>query len=422
MIRCNYMPNRIAISATLSLLAACGSFARSESPSDEWPRDTILDGKQVVWLNDALLADGWIQLTGDAEHFGWQATGDSKWEFDESADVYTNRVDEPFAWLMSNTRWADFELIAFFQCETADANSGIFIRTPLEPNEPPTNCYEINIANQANPFPMGSIVARQKAKYSARLKTELTSNPTALHTLNIVAKGGQVTVRVDGELVAGYTDPKPIELGRIGLQYNTGKVLFKRVLIRPVGMQAIFNGKDLDGWNTDLAGPAKFAVTDAGELQVSGGSGQAESTGAYGNFVLQYECKVNGDGLNSGVFFRCIPGEKMNGYECQIQNQFEDGDRTKPVDCGTGGIYRRTTARFVNANDHEWFYVTLHAYGPHIAVWVNGIQVTDWTDTREPDPNPRRGLRAEPGTLCIQAHDPTTDLLFRNIRVVELPE
>ncbi len=73
------------------------------------------------------------------------------------------------------------------------------------------------------------------------------------------------------------------------------------------------------------------------------------------------------------------------------------------------------------ANDHEWFGVTVHANGPHIATWVNGEQVADWTDTRQPDPNPRRGLRLEPGTFCIQAHDPTTDLLFRNIRVVELP-
>ncbi len=52
-----------------------------------------------------------------------------------------------------------------------------------------------------------------------------------------------------------------------------------------------------------------------------GGSGQLESDGEYGDFVLQFECKVNGDGLNSGVFFRCIPGEKMNGYECQIQQR-----------------------------------------------------------------------------------------------------
>jgi hypothetical protein len=57
-----------------------------------------------------------------------------------------------------------------------------------------------------------------------------------------------------------------------------------------------------------------------------------------------------------------------------------------------------------------------------MAVWVNGYQVTDWTDTRAPDENPRRGRRLEAGTLIIQGHDPTTDLSFRNMRIAELPE
>lgn len=405
----------------LLLLFSPKSIAAELPPPGEWPRETILDGTQVRWLSDELLAEGWIQLTGDADHYGWQATHDSEWQFSENADAHTERTSKQHAWLMTNAEWSDFELVVDFRCEGETANSGIFIRSPLEPNAPPENCYEINIANQANEYPMGGIVGRHQATYSDSLKQSLASEPSGLHRMHIVAKGDRIQVYLDGELVTDYKDAKPIAKGHIGLQYNTGTVLFKRVLLKPLGTQPIFNGKDLEGWNTDLAGPAKFTVTDGGELKVIGGSGQAESTGEYGDFVLQYECKVNGDGLNSGVFFRCIPGDKMNGYECQIQNQFKDGNPAEPVDCGTGGIYRRTTARFVNAEDHKWFYVTLHANGPHVAAWVNGVQVTDWTDTREPDPNPRRGLRVEPGTFCIQAHDPTTDLLFRNLRVVELP-
>ena len=55
----------------------------------------------------------------------------------------------------------------------------------------------------------------------------------------------------------------------------------------------------------------------------------------------------NGKALNSGIFFRCIPGQYQNGYEAQIQNGFKDDDRTKPVDFGTGAIYRRVPARKV---------------------------------------------------------------------------
>ena len=83
----------------------------------------------------------------------------------------------------------------------------------------------------------------------------------------------------------------------------------------------------------------------------------------------------------------------MAGYESQIHNGFLEGDRTRPVDCGTGGIFRRQNARRVVADDFAWFRKTIIADGPHMAVWVNGFQVTDWTDKRPPDPNPRRGLR-----------------------------
>jgi hypothetical protein len=112
----------------------------------------------------------------------------------------------------------------------------------------------------------------------------------------------------------------------------------------------------------------------------------------------------------------------MNGYECQIQNGCEDGDRSKPQDCGTGGIFRRQNARRIVADDFEWFHMTLHADDRHMAAWVNGYQVSNWSDNRAPDENPRRGLRLEPGTIIIQGHDPTTDLSFRNLRIAEIPE
>jgi hypothetical protein len=52
-----------------------------------------------------------------------------------------------------------------------------------------------------------------------------------------------------------------------------------------------------------------------------------------------------------------------------------------------------------------------------MGAWVNGIQVSDWTDIRDVDVNPRRGKRLEAGTIMIQGHDPTTDALFRQIRI-----
>ena len=108
------------------------------------------------------------------------------------------------------------------------------------------------------------------------------------------------------------------------------------------------------------------------------------------------------------------------GYESQIHNGMHGGDRNRPNNGGTGGIFRRQEARRVVANDFEWFHKTIVADGPHMAVWVNGIQVSDWTDDREPHQNPRKGKRLEKGTIILQGHDPTTDLSFRNLRIVEM--
>ncbi len=65
--------------------------------------------------------------------------------------------------------------------------------------------------------------------------------------------------------------------------------------------------------------------------------------------------------------------------------------------------------------------LTIIAHGRHLATWVNGIQVADWTDHRKLSDNARNGCRLEKGPISIQGHDPTTDLSFRNVRIAELP-
>jgi hypothetical protein len=205
---------------------------------------------------------------------------------------------------------------------------------------------------------------------------------------------------------------------------GTNPVYLRLAKLKPLGTTPLFTGKDLSGWVVNPADPkraaSKFEVTPDGELAVKNGPGDLKTEKAFGDFVFQIECKTNGKWLNSGVFFRCIADQYQNGYELQIQNGFIGEDRTKPVDYGTGAIYRRVPARKVVSNDGEWFTLTVLADGPHIATWVNGYQTVDWTDDRPRNDNPRQGLRTAPGHLSIQGHDPTTDLLFRRIRVADL--
>ena len=218
---------------------------------------------------------------------------------------------------------------------------------------------------------------------------------------------------------------KPFAMAPLRFDVNeTETILFKSIKLRPMGSKPLFNGKALTGWKSFPGDKYKsvFSVTSEGWLNVKNGPGDLQTEGKFDDFVLQLECISNGKWLNSGIFFRCLENEYQQGYEMQIQNGFLGDDRAKPLDFGTGAIYRRSPARKVVANDKEWFGMTLAAQGNHFATWVNGYQTVDWTDDRKEDNNARKGSKTGAGHLSIQGHDPTTDLSFRNLRIGELKE
>ncbi len=367
-------------------------------------------------LTAAELADGWILLFDGETLFGWRPASEANWKV--SGGVISASQGER-GLLRTSSQFGNYVLKVDFRSVDLRAakgtNSGVFLRTSPKPTDVEHKCYELNIADAAdNEYPTGSFVKRKRCKGG--------HDSTDWQTFEVTADGHNFTVKLDGQVVLDYLDPKPLGRGFIGLQFNTGKIEFRNIKLKPLGMKSIFNGKDLAGWKTYPDMKSVFSVTPEGYLNVKGGKGQLETEGRYGDFTLQLEVIVNGLDINSGIFFRCIPGDVMMGYESQIHNGYRDSNRTLPTDCGTGGIFRRQEARKIVANDQEWFSKTIHADGSHMAVWVNGYQVSDWTDRRKPNENPRRGLRLEPGTIIIQGHDPTTDFSFRNLRIGEIPK
>ncbi|MCZ2341219.1 MAG: DUF1080 domain-containing protein [Bacteroidales bacterium] len=264
-----------------------------------------------------------------------------------------------------------------------------------------------------------------KVDGSARVQNgQLIVGGTQATTLTTTSVFPQATVQLD------CTPPRKLVHkpgSAITLTVPAGQtVTIRSLTLQPQGMTALLNGKDLTGWTIFQDDPTKnkaqFTITPQGELHVLGGPGDIRTARTFADFVLQTQVRTAGPHVNSGIFFRCVPGQYQNGYECQIQNLFRENDRTKPVDFGTGAVYRRVPARKVVPNDKEWFTLTLIASGPHISSWVNGYPVVDWTDERPANENPRKGLRTAAGHLSIQGHNPpmSADLLFRALRIVEL--
>jgi hypothetical protein len=199
----------------------------------------------------------------------------------------------------------------------------------------------------------------------------------------------------------------------------------KSLSLKPSSLNPAFNGRDLTNWtilrHKQLPDErqTKWSAADRG-IRSIGGPGALELDGCYGDFVLQAEVRMLAPLSNGGIFFRSIPGDFMNGYEAQLFNGCYDRDPAKPARYSTGAIDDRRLARRLVSRDNEPFTMTVIAVGPHIATWVNGGQMTDWTDIREKRENPREGLRTEPGTIQLQAHDGATQIEYRHIRIAEL--
>lgn len=376
--------------------------ATAEIETEAFDRATLLTSR--LPLDEA--SKGWINLFDGSTLFGWESDGKANFRVEDNLLV----VDQgEKSLLCTNLQWDQYELMIEYRAEQS-ANSGVFLSTDLAPGDITTDCYEVNIAPNSHPFPTGSVVER---KVSSNVPE---SDSETWRVMRIRYDGNALTVTLDSQVVCEYVDPQPQGIGRIGLQHNEGRIEFRKVRLRPLGLTSLLDA-ELSGWKQYPEMDADFSVTAEGAMRVQGGSGQIETVGQFDDFILLSEYKLPTPETNSGIFFRCIPGDKMMGYECQVSNFGSEEDPLVPADCGAGGIFRRQEARLIAGENDQWVTILLHAQGPTMAAWVNGVPVSNWTDTRDLNENPRRGKRLEAGTIMIQGHDPETDALFRQLKI-----
>lgn len=334
--------------------------------------------------------EGWINLFDGETLFGLQPLGDTTWEADNGTLTCTGGTG---GWLATTGQWGDFELAMKIRVE-AKETTAVVLRAPLAGH------FSEN----------GSMV----------IPIQGLDSGDGWQDLAVTAQGTSVSVQVNGKDVA--VDAPRNAVGHIGIAYQGAPVQASAIQLRPLAMQAIFNGNDLTGWNIIPGRKSVFTVEDAA-IRIKDGNGQIETDGLYQNFVLQLDIFSNGDHLNSGVFFRGPKDVFWKGYESQVRNEWSGDDRSAPVDFGTGGLYGIQPARKVVSSDREWFYKTVLCNGNHFAVWINGYAVSDFLDMRAPvdDSNAKAGFVGAAGTIHLQGHDPTTDLSFKNIRLQEYP-
>lgn len=178
-------------------------------------------------------------------------------------------------------------------------------------------------------------------------------------------------------------------------------------------LTALLNGKDLDGWII-MHGGAWFY--DRGVLV--GRDGQNWSTNPevpgswlrsereYGDFTLDLDYAISSRG-NGGIFIRSglEKNPAFTGHEMQIID-----DRGRPPSKSTTGALYDVVAPKLNMSRPagEWNHVRINTRGPRIQIWLNGLQIVDYTSDRQTR-----------GYIGFQAHDDRSELRLRNIRISE---
>lgn len=361
-------------------------------------------------LTEEEIAAGWISLFDGRSLFGWKIPAETNWHVEGDSIVADSGSK---SLLLTPFQLDDFELRCGFHLSPG-GNSGIFLRTAASATDPARDTYELNICDSHPTHKTGSLVGRHVA-------LDVPAVEGAWHDFRVLCEGPRIQVWLDGSQIVDFTDTSEFTrlTGKLGLQMNEGRAAYKNVCIRPLRFRSLLNGKDTEGWHPVPGSKSAFVVQD-GLLNVSGGPGFLETDATFQDFAMKVTARMHGTGLNSGVFFRAMPGTEKapsNGYEMQLHNGKKDGDPAKPADYGTGAIFRRIPARRIIANDSSFFTAVLIAQGDYFASWVNGYQVVSWTDTREDRENPREGRRLAGGHLSLQGHDPRTNLDFQTIDI-----
>jgi hypothetical protein len=189
------------------------------------------------------------------------------------------------------------------------------------------------------------------------------------------------------------------------------------------GFTSLFNGKDLTGWK--VGGPdAAFSAAN-GAIVAVGVVGVAPCACAhlfydgpvgnhqFRNFDLRLDIAARYR-ANGGVFIMTEfqeQGFPAKGFEVQVNNTHSDHIRS-------GSLYHVVDLSYAPAADDEWYPMEVVANGNTIVITLKGREVvrweqpSDWSGTWD-----FVGRRIAPGTIALQAHDPTSTTAYANIRI-----
>lgn len=183
----------------------------------------------------------------------------------------------------------------------------------------------------------------------------------------------------------------------------------------------LFNGKDLKGWK-QLNGHSKFEVVDGmivGTTVMNEPNSFLATEKVYGDFILEFEFKVNDVGMNSGVQFRSeSTPDYNNGRVHGYQYEIDPSPRA-----WTAGIYDEARRDWLYSMDYntpakslfkigQWNKGRIECIGNSIRTFLNGKPAANIVDDLT-----TKGFFALQVHQVSKAEDAGKKVYFKNIRI-----
>jgi len=183
------------------------------------------------------------------------------------------------------------------------------------------------------------------------------------------------------------------------------------------GFTSLFDGTSLAGWQANENADS-WSVRD-GAIVCRGPRSHLFYVGPdptspvrFRNFHLKAEVLTK-PVANSGIFIHTAfqpDGWPAQGYEVQVNNSQQDPVRT-------GSLYNVVKNFTPPAKDDTWFTMEVVVNGRAVGVKVDDTVLYEFVE-----PEGVIGTRRlSEGTFALQAHDPGSEVHYRNLRVRRLP-
>jgi hypothetical protein len=356
------------------------------------------------------------------------------WTVKDGMIVFNGKGDN----LCSVKDYGDFDLVVDWLI-TKEGDSGLYLR-----GTPQVQVWDTSRVDVGAQVGSGGLYNNQKNP-SKPLK--VADNPVGeWNTFRVTMVGENVTVYLNGELVVdnvpleNYWDrSQPIfKTGAIELQAHGNELAFRDIYVREInaktiglteteiseGFEALFNGKNLDGWQ----GNKTDYFAQNGEMVVNperGGHGNLFTEKEYSDFNFRFEFQLT-PGANNGLGIRA----PLEGDAAYVGMELQILDNTAAIYANLhdyqyhGSVYGVIPAKrgFLNPVG-EWNSQEVIVKGSKIKVILNGETILDG-DIKEAskngtlDGNEHPGLLRDKGYIGFLGHG--SELKFRNLRIKDL--